>query len=459
MASIILYYSSGSSDKEYRLQLQGDGGRDNWAVAFQYGRRGNAGNSSYKIRDTHEAKARQVFEKFIREKVREGYTLDESGQPGSTTIEQAIATAYDRPANVHVASSVFRRRERALEAVEARAARLDELRAATPEESSLHTGQVDMDMVAPTPEPEDEVTPVRRILWSGLPKNVSVPQTQTITTDELLASLLAQQPNPIDETSVDQLIHDLGWGMQDKYDGKHISVRVRNGRGQAFNKKGEPTNIPQTVMDGILAARSDLEVDGELIGQRYVAYDLLSFGNTGDLRGRNYKFRHECLAMVKDWTIEVAPLYTTREAKRERFEYLKSVKANGEAHGEGVVFKRLSAVFTVGRPAAGGDMLKYKFWATCSCIVAQGRDGKRSVALMLLGPDSTTTTIVGNCTISNKKVDGQLIPVPEVGDIVEIRYLYAYRGGSLYQPTYIGPRDDVSADECLMSQLKYKAEA
>ena len=216
-------------------------------------------------------------------------------------------------------------------------------------------------------------------------------------------------------------------------------------------------------MDGILAARSDMEVDGELIGQRYIAYDLLSFGNTGDLRGRNYKFRQECLAMIQDWTIEVAPLYTTREEKRERYEYLKSINPNnGEARGEGVVFKRLSATFTVGRPAADGDMLKYKFYATCSCIVAPGRAGKRSAALMLRGPDSNggqQCYPVGNVTIPNKMVNGQLIPIPEVNSIIEIRYLYAYRGGSLYQPTYIGQRDDVSADECLMSQLKYKAEA
>lgn len=41
---------------------------------------------------------------------------------------------------------------------------------------------------------------------------------------------------------------------------------------------------------------------------------------------------------------------------------------------------------------------------------------------------------------------------------VEIRYLYAYKGGSLYQPAFLGERDDIPAEECVLSQLKYKPE-
>ena len=49
--------------------------------------------------------------------------------------------------------------------------------------------------------------------------------------------------------------------------------------------------------------------------------------------------------------------------------------------------------------------------------------------------------------------------IPQVGSVVEVRYLYAYRDSlALYQPVYLGPRDDVDPDECLVSQLKFKAE-
>src|ERR1039458_1076721 len=49
--------------------------------------------------------------------------------------------------------------------------------------------------------------------------------------------------------------------------------------------------------------------------------------------------------------------------------------------------------------------------------------------------------------------------IPRVGAIVEVRYLHAFKeSGVLYQPVYLGPRDDVDPGECLVSQLKFKAE-
>jgi bifunctional non-homologous end joining protein LigD len=48
--------------------------------------------------------------------------------------------------------------------------------------------------------------------------------------------------------------------------------------------------------------------------------------------------------------------------------------------------------------------------------------------------------------------------IPAVGAIVEIRYLYAFRGGSVYQPVYIGERDDIDASACVADQLKFKRE-
>jgi hypothetical protein len=58
---------------------------------------------------------------------------------------------------------------------------------------------------------------------------------------------------------------------------------------------------------------------------------------------------------------------------------------------------------------------------------------------------------VGNCTIP------QAMKLPPVGAVVEIKYLYAYKGGSLYQPSFLNLRDDVDADS--LANLKYKSEA
>lgn len=50
--------------------------------------------------------------------------------------------------------------------------------------------------------------------------------------------------------------------------------------------------------------------------------------------------------------------------------------------------------------------------------------------------------------------------IPATGQVVECCYLYAFReSGSIYQPVYLGSRDDITAEECSTAQLKYKAEA
>jgi bifunctional non-homologous end joining protein LigD len=61
---------------------------------------------------------------------------------------------------------------------------------------------------------------------------------------------------------------------------------------------------------------------------------------------------------------------------------------------------------------------------------------------------------IGNVTIPPNRA------IPAVGAVVEIRYLYAYQGGALYQPVYLGERDDVPAADCTVEKqpLKYKAE-
>ena len=42
---------------------------------------------------------------------------------------------------------------------------------------------------------------------------------------------------------------------------------------------------------------------------------------------------------------------------------------------------------------------------------------------------------------------------------MEVRYLYAFRrAGAIYQPCYLGEREDIEPAECTVSQLKYRHE-
>ena len=58
----------------------------------------------------------------------------------------------------------------------------------------------------------------------------------------------------------------------------------------------------------------------------------------------------------------------------------------------------------------------------------------------------------GNVTIPANQ------PLPRPGDVVEIRYLYAFpESGVLFQPVCLGIRTDITAAECVTRQLKFKA--
>ena len=135
----------------------------------------------------------------------------------------------------------------------------------------------------------------------------------------------------------------------------------------------------------------------------------------------------------------------TDPANKERlFRHLQAERK------EGVVFKRLDAPYTPGRPNSGGNQVKHKFYATCSAVVAIIND-KRSVELRLLNGKGWIPC--GNVTIPPN------FKVPAVGEVVEVRFLYAFReSNALYQPVYLGPRQDIGQHECVLSQLKYKGQ-
>ena len=143
------------------------------------------------------------------------------------------------------------------------------------------------------------------------------------------------------------------------------------------------------------------------------------------------------------------PVAESTDQKRGLWNRVKS------ACGEGVVFKRMTAPVGAGRPNSGGDWLKFKFTESASCLVIDSNIGKRSVRIGLLdnAKDSGGITVpVGNVTIPPNH------GIPAVGEIIEVGYLYAYPGGSLYQPVYRGKRLDLELNACSTSQLKYKPE-
>ena len=260
--------------------------------------------------------------------------------------------------------------------------------------------------------------------------------------------LRPQLPNPISENEAAAFVTSGSWCVQEKYDGRRLLLRKSgDGTVTAANRKGLAVACPDAVAAALAPVPGPLTVDGELVGERFHAFDLLESPG-GNRRGLPYSARltelESGFGAIDCSAFAVAPTVFGASAKKAFVDALRS------AGKEGAVFKDLYATWTEGKPASGGPALKLKFWETCSCVVLRVNTGRRSVELALDGRP------VGNVTIPPN------FPVPEPGQVVEIRYLYvAGVGGSLYQPVYLGVRDDIDNSECTAEaqNLKYKAAA
>jgi len=259
------------------------------------------------------------------------------------------------------------------------------------------------------------------------------------------SGILPQLLNSIEEEQVLDLMNDDNWCAQEKHDGRRMIVRKCGRDIIGINKKGNTIGLPLPVFDLVKGFDADVTIDGESIGDVLVAFDLLELDGV-DIRGWPHRERLAALMnLLFSVQQRVIKLVDTAFTTTQKLALLKQLK---DGKREGIVFKHVFATYTPCRPNSGGNQLKHKFVATLSALVAKV-NRQRSVEISLLGHNGWQTA--GNVTIPpNHKI-------PQAGDVVEVQFLYAHRASDvLYQPVYLGPRDDVDSSECTVSQLKYK---
>lgn len=268
---------------------------------------------------------------------------------------------------------------------------------------------------------------------------------------------LPQLLNTVDESQIPLLLNDPKKILQEKKDGKRILIDFSSAGLVASNKRGKVCDIPAIVADQMVkivrnqfmstALITDVLFDGEMVGDVFFVFDILRL-NGDSLKHRGVLARYSAYATLlgeQDSSIITnivpLPLYGTASSKLQQFEKIKA------ENGEGVVFKESDAPYTEGRPNSGGTALKFKFTESSTCIcLGNTQAGKRSVRVGLLDAAGAMVN-VGNVTIPPNQV------FPEPNDLLEIRYLYKYDGGSLFQPVLLGSRDDQIREECTLSQV------
>lgn len=257
----------------------------------------------------------------------------------------------------------------------------------------------------------------------------------------------------VDPSRIKDLINSSRFMAQEKHDGeRRLVIFTKDGEIYGANKRGikVPVSEPMKVVMTKLFLPGTI-LDGEQMGDEFIAFDMLEF-NGRSLRKQGFIDRIERLQKAVNDYAEMRndrPLFPgvfrVTETVRDAADKIKMINRVKQSNGEGVVFKDMHGIWS---DARSDEQTRYKFWFSLSAIVGDKTPGKSSVQILLVGRDGSMLD-VGKVTIPTGT------PIPNPGTVIEVRYRIAYENGSLYIPTFLGVRSDVTPAECLESQRVY----
>jgi len=132
---------------------------------------------------------------------------------------------------------------------------------------------------------------VREKMAKGYTPGANGAPYQGTKREDAATGVFPQLLNSIDQEQAEQLVSDDGWWMQEKFDGKRILIRKDGEQVVGINRKGLIVALPQPIADSALAIGGQKWLmDGESIGDIYIAFDLLERGGV-DLRAEPYSLR------------------------------------------------------------------------------------------------------------------------------------------------------------------------
>lgn len=262
----------------------------------------------------------------------------------------------------------------------------------------------------------------------------------------MLAQIIDCDDSGVDE-GLGEHITDDGWVAQFKYDGDRFVVEVVDGVVAVYGRDGQAKvrDVNPVMLEPFRQLTAGRWVfDGELVDRTLVVFDMPAAADViGD--GSSFAERYRALGIVASILfdgsddIKIAPVARTADGKRELLAEARSERR------EGVIFRDWSSTYRAGRASV---LRKHKFVSEADCVVVEvGRGGKTNVVVALHDLDGNLVE-VGQVTAIGK---GQI----EVGDVVEVRFLYVTDRDApkLFQPRIIRTRTDKAASECSIDQL------
>jgi ATP-dependent DNA ligase len=255
----------------------------------------------------------------------------------------------------------------------------------------------------------------------------------------------------IDPSALPRYARDPDWWVQLKADGHRFIIEVSEGKVEVWNRAGMPktANVPHAVLREFdCFATGHWVFDGEIVGYRLMLFDLVVAGGIAGPQTRFDERFFTLTTLFEEWSPNPEHVVLLECARSEAEKRAMMDKARSE-HREGVMLRNVAGTYQAGRRP---QLIKCKFTKEADCIVtATNVNGHNNVVLSLLDPLHDRVVEVGRASANGKT------PVPEVGDVWEVKFLYVVDPAAprLYQPRLVRRRFDKDLDECLLHQLDH----
>lgn len=274
----------------------------------------------------------------------------------------------------------------------------------------------------------------------------------------------AQLATPLEHVHVKQYVQSDQWWVEQKLDGQRFLVLVADGEISAFNRNGVEMTLPEQIATDFASFKTDdtmWHFDGELVDGEYHIFDVLWAGDTceGGMTDKPFEQRRNRLEKIFSfWEPDHCHLVRCAKTETEKADLI--VKLEREC-SEGAVLKKRTATYNVHGKRVK-TWLKLKFVQCADVVVMELERGGKPQAVTI-GMMQDNVWFPTSVDIKLEEVAGCKVPANlelEVGDVLEVRYLYATNDNKLTQPIFVRKRTDKLPEECTMSdQLKFSSKA
>jgi len=280
----------------------------------------------------------------------------------------------------------------------------------------------------------------------------------------------------VDVDRVQELAYDVDVVFEQKMDGTRVLSVIKDSGVEFYQRGGKPLAHAAAKLHTDALAKhlqrllgdtpGEFVLDGELLirtGELFL-FDVpyVRIGGVEMLRptepyGMRRMFLDRTIAaeLDADGPVKIVPSARTRRQKLAMFEEVRAAGA------EGVMAKALSAPYEPG--ARVKHSVKIKFVKTADVVVTavdrpDAKHGSFTFGVvappgvpldqtMILDPLNQVPLVdLGKCSAIGK-------PNAQVGDVIEVAYLYRDDSGGLVQPRMMRIREDKPAAECTIDQF------